>query len=179
MDTTTVTATSHLLNWTDFTIIGIVAVSTLISLVRGFVREAISLLTWVVAFWIAFKFTSIVATFFGNYIKTPSFRLILAFALIFIIVLILGGLVNFLISELINHTGLSGTDRVLGMVFGITRGVLLISVLILLGEMTAFHNDPWWQNSTLIPHFHSIVNWLHGLLPEKLTNFSAVEQITR
>jgi len=165
---TTATATILIFNWADYAILGIVGISMVISLMRGFVREAISLITWIVAIWVAYKFNGVIAGFLTHYIKTPSIRLVVAFVLLFIIVLIIGALINFLISQLITSTGLGGTDRVLGILFGILRGILLVGVLILLAEMTTLPKDPWWEKSVFIPHFKSLTTWMHGYLPEKL-----------
>jgi len=162
---------TYVLNWVDYAIIGIVVVSTLISLVRGFVREALSLATWAVAFWVAFKFNALVANLLINYIKTPSLRLVASFAILFVVILIIGALVNFLIGQLISSTGLSGTDRLLGMLFGVGRGLLLIGVLVLLASMTAFPQDDWWQKSVFIPHFHGLAEWLHGFVPKEIGSF--------
>jgi membrane protein required for colicin V production len=155
-------------NWADYSIIGIIFLSAIISLVRGFIREALSLATWTVAAWIAIRFYSPLADQLVNVIKTPSFRIGAAFAIIFIIVLILGGMVSAVFSRLVNHTGLSGTDRLVGLIFGVARGILLIAVLLLMGTMTGLIKAPWWQASQLIPHFQNIVLWLQGFIPEQL-----------
>ncbi|MFA6409151.1 MAG: CvpA family protein [Gammaproteobacteria bacterium] len=160
-----------MLNWADYAILIIVGVSTLVSLVRGFVREAISLCTWIIAAWIAFKFSSLCANLFIGYIKTPSLRLVVAFLILFVGILIIGALINFLIYELISHTGLSGTDRVLGMLFGAGRGLLLVGVLVLLGNMSAATKDKWWTDSVLIPRFQGLATWLHSFLPEKINEW--------
>lgn len=160
------------LNWADYFIIAVVLISTLVSIIRGFVREVLSLVVWIIAFVVAFKFSAKLATVFAAYIKTPSLRVALAFALLFIITLILGGLLSFLLSHLIVKTGLSGTDRVLGMVFGFARGLLVVAVVLLLLTLGAEKHAPWWGKSLLIPHFKWLVTWLHGFLPAKLTHIS-------
>ena len=154
-------------NWADYAVIAFILISTLISLVRGFVREAISLCTWIIAFWIAFAFSNIMSVFFEGYIQTQSIRVVVSFVLLFVIVLIFGGVVNFLIGELVNKTGLSGTDRTLGTVFGFMRGILLVALLMLLGMMTSFSHADWWKHSILIPHFKELVQWMQHFLPGK------------
>lgn len=96
--------------------IGIIVISSLISLSRGFVKEALSLVTWIVAGAVAWMFGGALAEHLALYIQLPSGRVIAACALLFVVTLLLGALVNFLISELVRVTGMSGTDRVLGMV---------------------------------------------------------------
>lgn len=160
------------LNWADYSIIGIIAVSVLISFSRGFVREMFSLFTWIVAFWIGFKFSTQFSDLLSSYIKTPSIRVIAAFIILFVVTLILGSMLNFLITQLIVKTGLSGTDRMLGTIFGIARGVLLVSVILLMASLTAFAQDQWWRSSTLIPHFQWLIIWLKGFLPAKFSELS-------
>jgi membrane protein required for colicin V production len=160
------------LNWADYTIICILALSVIISLARGFIKEVFSLITWFVAFWIGFKFCSTFSVFLEAYIKTPSIRLVAAFAILFIATLIVGSILNFLFSQMITKSGLSGTDRMLGMIFGIVRGVLLVGVVLLMASMTAFNQDIWWKNSVLIPHFQWVMVWLKGFLPDKIADLS-------
>ncbi|WP_232731555.1 CvpA family protein [Pseudomonas aeruginosa] len=85
--------------------------------------------------------------------------IIAACALLFIATLLLGALVNYLIGELIRVTGLSGTDRFLGMVFGGARGVLLVVLLVGLLSLAPVQQDPWWQQSVLMPHFLMVADW--------------------
>lgn len=162
------------LNWFDYATIVVILFSTLISLVRGFVKELISLVTWVVGFWLAFRFSGFLAKVLTDYISSQPIRVIVSFVAIFIVILIFGAIANFLISLILVKTGLSGTDRIIGMIFGFARGVLLIGVIILLLATTAFIKETWWQKSILIPHFQVIVDWLHGVLPQKFQELSAL-----
>lgn len=152
-------------NWLDYAIIAIILVSSLVSLFRGFVREALSLAFWVIAFWVAQKFFRGLAVSLAQWIEVPSLQLAVAFAIIFLVVLLLGGLFTYLIAKLIDATGLSGTDRVIGMLFGATRGALLVAGLVLLAGLTPVPQDPWWQQSQLVGHFEDLATWLRGLLP--------------
>ncbi|MFN3579000.1 MAG: CvpA family protein [Pseudomonas sp.] len=147
------------LAWIDWAIIAIIAVSTLISLTRGFVKEALSLLTWIVAGLVAWLFGGALAEYLVPYIDTPSLRVIVACTLLFILTLILGGLINYLIGQLVLVTGLSGTDRFLGMVFGAARGALLIIVAVGLLSLAPVEEDGWWRQSELIPHFLLMADW--------------------
>ncbi|HHX35497.1 MAG TPA: CvpA family protein [Gammaproteobacteria bacterium] len=151
-------------NWVDALILGIVLISSLISLSRGFVKEALSLVTWVVAGAIAWMFGGSLAHYFQPYIDTPSVRIIAACALLFVVTLLIGALVNFLLTQLIRVTGLTGTDRLLGMVFGAARGLLLIVILVGLLSLAPVQQDTWWQQSTLIPHFLLIADWSKNLI---------------
>lgn len=141
------------MNWLDYVFIGIIGVSALISLMRGFVREVLSIVVWVAAFWVTLRFASSLAPYLDGYIDSPTLRLVIAFAGLFIGILVLGGLVNHLASKLVTSTGLGGTDRLLGMVFGGLRGVLIVGLLVLMAGLTSIPREHWWQDSVLASQF--------------------------
>ncbi|ERP86601.1 MAG: colicin V production CvpA [Alcanivoracaceae bacterium] len=146
------------MNLADGIILVVIAVSALLSVRRGFTREAFSLLTWVAAFIIARLFSPALEIVLQEQISTPSLRTAVAFGTLFALTLIVGALINHLLGELIRVTGLSSTDRLLGMVFGALRGVLLMVVLVALGRHL-FAADKWWQDSTLVPHLVMMETW--------------------
>ena len=162
------------MNLADGIILFIIAASALISVRRGFTREAFSLLTWVAAFIVARLFSPALEVLLADSIETPSLRLAVAFGLLFTVTLIVGALINHLLGELIRVTGLSGTDRLLGMVFGALRGALVVVVLVALGHHL-FSEDAWWRESLLVPHFAMLEDWprrLAGDLIAYLMNVS-------
>jgi membrane protein required for colicin V production len=150
--------------WVDWAIIAIVAISALISLSRGFVKEALSLVTWIIAGAVAWMFGGGLAPYFEHYIQTPSARVIAGCVILFVATLLVGALVNYLIGELIRVTGLSGTDRFLGMVFGAARGALLVVVAAGLLSLGPVQQDPWWQQSALLPKFLLVADWSKNLV---------------
>ncbi|HRX62290.1 MAG TPA: CvpA family protein [Candidatus Competibacter sp.] len=156
------------MNWADYLIIIIIALSMLIGLWRGLLREVVSLATWIAAFAIAFLFAENGAALLVPYIDVPSLRIAAAFSGLFLITLLLGGLVGILASHLVDYTGLNGTDRVLGMVFGLARGSAVIVLLILAAGVTPLPRDPWWQQSQLLDHFQPVALWLRDLMPPEL-----------
>lgn len=165
-------------NWADYFILSVIVLSTVISVARGFVKEAMSLFTWAVAILIGMKFSPQLAdlNFMNELIKTPSLRHIVAFLTLFFAVIILGGMINFLISTVVQKTGLGGFNRLVGMVFGFARGVLLVGVLILLAKHTAIPQDPWWSKTTLIPTFEPVANTIDRLMPANLQQSNLVSK---
>ncbi len=156
--------------WVDFLIVGIILISALISIVRGFVKEVFSLASWALAFWVALLFYPHMATLLVDYVATPSIRSFVAFASLFVVTLILGALVNHLISTLVKKTGLSGTDRMLGIIFGLIRGVAIVTLLILAAGATPMPQDDWWQNSLLLEHFERLAVWVQTFLPSDIAD---------
>ncbi|MCB1874537.1 MAG: CvpA family protein [Chromatiales bacterium] len=156
------------MNWADYVILGVILLSAIVSLLRGFVREAFSLATWIAAIWLGILYAPLLAVQLEAYIAVPSLRLAAAFGAIFLITLLIGGLLNSLLGHLVDKSGLSGTDRVLGVLFGGARGVLIVAVLVLLAGATPFPNDPWWKESVLIPHFEQLAEQIRAFLPEDM-----------
>mgnify|MGYP003324669347 FL=1 len=144
----------------DIGIIAIVVISGLISLVRGFVKETMSLIIWMAAFTVAMTFGDTVAVSLVNMIDLVSMRQLVAWGSLFVGTLLLGAIVNFMLSKLIDSTGLGGTDRTLGLVFGIFRGLLIVlAIVIILPKAVPVEQDLWWQQSTLIPIFEGFEGW--------------------
>ena len=98
-------------------------------------------------------------------ITSPSLRIVVAFSVLFIVTLVLAALVNFFASQLVKRTGLTGTDRVLGMFFGILRGAVIVAILVLFAGISTLPQEPWWRGSLLIPHFQGLAIFLRDLLP--------------
>lgn len=153
--------------WVDWAILAIIGLSALISLMRGFVREALSLAGWIAAFLLAKAFYEPVAEMLVEHIDTNSIRLGVAWAGIFIVTLFVAGVLNYLIGTMIDKAGLSGTDRFLGMGFGAIRGVLIVALIVLgLKQFTPIPKDEWWGKSTMIPHMEIVAEWFYDKLGE-------------
>lgn len=136
----------------DYLLMAVFALSALMGLFRGFVKEALSLVGWIVAVWCAWRFGAAVAEWIPSVADDSIIETWIARVIVLIAVLILSGLLSRLIALLIHQTGLSGTDRMVGMVFGMARGVVLVGVVVLLLGAIGFDADPWWQESKLIPY---------------------------
>lgn len=157
-------------NTADYFIIGIIGLSAVVSLTRGFIREALSLASWIVAIYLAITYAQSITPLVAHYVHTPSMQFIVAAGIIFFLALIVGTLFASALAKLVEKTGLSGLDRMLGIIFGAGRGVLLIGVLLLVLELTPFVEDGLWKQSLLIPKFQPLEKWLKSLLPESLNN---------
>ena len=149
----------------DYAILGILLISSFISLMRGFVKEALSLVGWVLAFWVSLSFAVPLSKLFESSSDDPTLRLIIAFVVLFVLSLIVSAVINFFASRLVQRTGLTGTDRFLGVIFGFLRGAVLVSVLVLLAGLTTLPKEDWWDDSFLLFRFQAIAMWVRELLP--------------
>ena len=144
------------LNWADWIIIAIVIVSMLISIKRGFVKEALSLVNLLLALFIAWVFAPLLAPKLYPALESATFRYLAALAILFISSLLLGAALNFIIASLLKAGGLSGTDRFLGTLFGAARGLVIVMTLVVfLPKLLPVEEDNWWQESRTIPALQS------------------------
>jgi membrane protein required for colicin V production len=153
------------MNWADIAILSIIGVSAVISLFRGLVREALSLVGLAVSIWIAVTFYNQAADLLIEYISIPTGRRVLAFVAIVVVSLLVTGIINHIIGKLVENTGLSGTDRMLGVIFGAVRGIAIVGVLVLLLGLTQVPSDPWWHESMFMKHFEELALVAISFLP--------------
>ena len=149
----------------DVVVIFVILLSALFSLIRGFVKEAISLATWIIAIWLAATFAPKLAAALPNSIESEAVRQALGFGALFVLTLMLGALVNTLVNHLVKKTGLSGADRVFGIAFGLLRGGLIIVVFVVIGGMTPLPETDWWQSSSLLQWFEDVAMVLQDYVP--------------
>lgn len=156
--------------WIDWIILLIILLSAAISVVRGFFKEAISLTGWIIAIWLGLALSGKIASMLTNLISVPSIRIVMAFSLVLVLVLMLTALTIYLTTMVVQKSGLTGTDRVLGVVFGVARGAIIVGVLVLLAGLTALPKDPWWRESTLLPHFERLAVHIRDMLPADIAD---------
>lgn len=154
------------MSWVDLLIIAIIIISALISLVRGFVKESLSLASWIFAGFIALRYFTPLADLLEPYIESPTIRTGSGFAILFVCSLIIGAIVNYMASQAVTKTGLTGTDKSLGVVFGAARGLLIVTMLVLLAGLTPMPSEPWWNDSAMIEFFSEMANWIKDILPQ-------------
>lgn len=155
----------------DWMLLGLIALSVVLGLVRGFIREAFALLIWAAAFVLAFYFSGATANLLEGVVEVPSVRTGLAFGGIFLLVLVVGALLNWVVGKLVEKTGLSGTDRLLGAVFGAARGLLLVVALIIVAGFSPVTQDPWWSESRVIQSLLPLADWAATYLPDSVREF--------
>ena len=156
----------------DIVILAIIIVSALVSLVRGFFREAVSLLTWIGAIIITLSFTRQFATLLPpETIESPTARLGISAVVLFLGCLFIGGLINYLFQKIMANAKLGPTDRVIGVIFGILRGVVMVALLVLVSHLVpTIPQESWWQQSRLIPRFENIAESIHDKLPQEIAD---------
>ncbi len=156
--------------WIDIAIIALIVLSAILSLFRGFVTEALALAAWLVALWVAMTFYEELAVWLSQWISLPSAQKITAFTVLFVSSLLLGAAVNYLAGKLVAKTGLTGTDKMLGVVFGAARGAVIVAILVLLAGLTPVPLDPWWQDSQLLGYFEDFAMWMRSFLPGEIAD---------
>lgn len=133
------------MTWFDYAVIGIVGVSILLSIIHGLVREILSLASWVVAFLVAQTSAVDAAALLPAAISHPSLRLLTAFLAVFVAVLVAMSLLAMALSRLLRTAGLGFADRALGAVFGLVRGLAIVTVAVLLAGLTSLPQQPAWR----------------------------------
>ncbi len=163
----------------DIVILVTIFISLLFGAFRGFFRETLSLISWVLALWAAFAFAEQGMQYFVPYITNPSLRVVASFASLFILTLLVATLISHLFYKLFFASGLSGIDRVLGALFGIARGVALIAIVALFARLTVLPQKQWWLESTLMGEFKPVTEMVRDILPENLAQRLVAEITTQ
>ena len=155
------------MNWTDYLLIALLAFSSIAGLMRGLLREVISLITWVAAVWIAWTFSASLEPYLGGALKDAAVRPWAARAIIFVAVLLTGAAIGALLSHFVRLTVFSGIDRLLGMLFGLLRGVVVLGLLAMLAHAVRLHEEPWYRGSMLVPYVEQAGNVMRALVGER------------
>jgi len=151
------------MNGADYLILGVLGISVLLGLVRGFVRESIALLAWLGGIWLAWRYAPLVQPQLESMPGGELAQIWAARAIILIVVLIMGWLVSSILAYVLRHSGLSITiDRTLGMLFGVLRGAVVIAVVILLAQYLQLEQTRWWKRSKLLPYATATAGWIQG-----------------
>ncbi|WP_020396215.1 CvpA family protein [Thiolinea disciformis] len=165
------TFSTHMADWVDIGIFVLIALSALVGLVRGLVREALALTTWIAAAAFAALYFKKLAPLLPFSIQSQVARLILAGAIIFFGVLILGAFINHLFTSAVSAIGLGGIDHFLGSVFGGARGVIIVILAVILMDLTTLPNEAWWKESRLLGWFSTQAQQVKGMIPEEFASY--------
>lgn len=139
------------MSWIDVVIVVIATASCLFGIWRGFAKEAIALVTWLAAIWLAWQAAWVVEPRLGEWAAAPELRLWAARAIVFVAVLIVGGLISWLLRAVVRSTGLSSADRSLGGLFGLLRAALLVGLMTMGLQYFELDQESWWQSARLRP----------------------------
>ncbi|MEO1595447.1 MAG: CvpA family protein [Pseudomonadota bacterium] len=150
----------------DWVFIAIIVVSIVVGVFRGFVKEAVSLASLVIAVWAAFQFAPVGEGLLGGWIESPALKTWVARIAIFTLVLMLGGLAGWSISHFLNQVGMSGVDRTLGAGFGFLRGAVICGLIVIAGPYLELDGDDWWQESKLLPFATSMAKSISIIAPK-------------
>lgn len=150
----------------DLIISGMIVLSVLIGVARGFVKESISLITWLVALALSILYAGDLSDHM-TFTKVTLIRSLTSFLLIFVSIVFVGAIVNYMVGSFIRKTPFSAPDRILGSLFGLLRGVAFVSILVLLAGLTPLTEAPWWQTSYMVSKFQVYAIWLKDRLPDE------------
>lgn len=160
----------------DVIILVVICMSALFSLMRGFVKEAISLSTWIIGVWVSATFASRMAEILPIGVESEAVKQAIGFAVLFLLTLMVGALVNYMVGQIVKKTGLSGADRLVGVGFGFVRGIFIILAFVFVAGMTPLPELEWWQTSYLLERFEGMAVMLQDYMPGNVNvSFDAVK----
>lgn len=152
----------------DWVVVGIVAVSAAIGAWRGLVGEALAILAWVLALIAAWLFGASVGSALFAAVSDPTLRMVAGFGAVILLVLVAMALLKLLLRKILQALGLSLTDRLLGVLFGLARGLAIVLLLVMVGGLTSAPRLSWWKEARLSPPLEIIVLAARPMLPPDL-----------
>lgn len=155
----------------DFIVLAILAISSLLGLLRGLLKEVLSLVAYLSAFVAAIWWGPTAYTALEGLIANALLRMGIAYVAVFFVVLLTIGLVNITLAALLRATGLTPADHGLGALFGLMRGLLIVLVLVTLAGYTPLPHEPWWRNAMLAPVATEAVKHMKSWLPSSLAGW--------
>ncbi|AAQ60187.1 CvpA family protein [Chromobacterium violaceum] len=154
----------------DYIAIAIIAGSVLMALMRGLIAEVLSLGSWLIAFWCAKQFSPLVTDFLPSSLQSEGLRMVAGFVLVFFLVWLATALLRVTLTGLVDSIGLGAINRLLGGVFGLARGMVLVTALVLLGGLSSLPQKPMWRNAVLAAPFESLALSLRPWLPPTMAD---------
>lgn len=156
--------------WLDIVLIGLLSISTLVGVLRGFIKEVLSLVSWGLAAFASYRLGAMMAIYLTPHIQEPVLVLAIAYTVVFLMALIVFSIISYMISRLLSPSGVSLMDRLFGCLYGVARATGVISILILIGYFLNLNKQDWWQDSQSIGHFEPIAQELKAYLPISIAN---------
>lgn len=154
------------MNGADWFLLGLIVLSSAIGVMRGFIREAISLVTWLLGLWLAWTFADVVEPHLGGLLGQPGVKVWVARLIILVAVLLVGTLVGVVLTYFVRHSPFITADRVLGLFFGLLRGGVLVGVAVILGQVLELNQERWWAESVLLPYAEFLGDWIRHLVDD-------------
>ena len=155
------------MNWIDYLLIVLVACSLVAGLMRGLLREVMALVTWITAVWVAWHYSDLVESHLGGALASEGVRTWAARVIIFVLIVLVGGVIGLLVSHLVRLSIFSGTDRAVGGLFGLLRGFVMAGLLVMLCHAVRLDGESWWHRSLLVPYAEHAANVLRAMVGER------------
>jgi membrane protein required for colicin V production len=149
------------MNGADHLFAIIVLASGILGYIRGFIRESIALLTWLVALWLAWHFAYLVNPWLGGALGEPGIREWAGRAIVLLLVLVIGAGIGGTVAYFAHRAaGLAVMDRLVGAVFGLMRGLVIVGLIVIAARAVNLDGEEWWQKTRSMPAAEAIANWL-------------------
>ena len=155
------------MTWVDYFLIAIAAISCIMGIVRGLVREVISLFTWLAAVFLAWEYAGAIEPHLGGVLAEDNVRTWAARAIIFIVVVLIGTAIGALVARFVHSSIFSALDRLGGTIFGVLRGLVIIGLFVILCHALRLTGEPWWRDSVLRPFGEHTANVLRSMVGER------------
>ena len=154
--------------WVDAVVIAALVLSFGLGIVRGIVREVLSLSSWIVSIWLAYLYGDNLAIMMVPWIESERLSGLIGYVLVFVAVLVLLSMVGALLFKIFRVAEHSGTDRFLGGLFGCLRGVVIVTVLLFMAEWTPATGQAWFRESQIVPYFEAPLTWFKSTVVDQL-----------
>jgi membrane protein required for colicin V production len=167
------------MNSTDYLVIATIILSAGVGAARGFLREAVAVAAWLIGLLIAWHFSDLIAPHLGGLLAQSDVRPWAARIIIVLLVLLFGAALGAVLGHFVRLSIFSGMDRLLGFLFGLLRGFVLLGVFVILGQLLRLEGEHWWRGSLLIPYGESMANGLRTLVGEERVRHASGDQHAR
>ena len=152
----------------DYIVLAVILSSAVVGAFRGFLKEVISVISWVLAIWLAWKLAPSLAPRFGGALQDPVYGLWAARALIFLVVVIAGWVIGAVVNHLVRLSMFSGLDRLLGFLLGLLRGLVVVGIGIILAQALRLNEEGWWKESRVVAVMQPVAGVLRALAGDRL-----------